>query len=332
MCLFCVRSRRCPDPLLLTAMTPEHRYSLESADLIVDVVPSEGGRVASLRSRLSALEFLTQSSRSGPSPQPGLASSFQQGPCAGIEECLPTVAPGDAQGGFVPDHGDFWQLPWEVLASGADHLCITAAGFSRTLRFTKDLALQGNMLRVRYRVQNFGAEAQSFLYACHPLFAVSAGDRILLPPEIHALTLDYSRNHRIGERGATISWPLTAAGLRLDVTGGPEAETAEMFYTGRLQEGACGIWRRATGQVLEVTFDPSSLPFLGLWICYGGWPDQNDGPRQYAVALEPTTSGCNTLAEAQRMGCAVELLGGDASEWEIRFRIITPGRDSKRFV
>ena len=149
MCLFCVRSRRSSDPLLLTAMTSEHRYSLESADLIVDVVPSEGGRIASLRSRLSALEFLTQSSRSGPSPQPGLASSFQQGPCAGIEECLPTVAPGDAQGGFVPDHGDFWQLPWEVLASGADHLCITAAGFSRTLRFTSFRLRIGRVRRVK---------------------------------------------------------------------------------------------------------------------------------------------------------------------------------------
>jgi galactose mutarotase-like enzyme len=307
-------------------------YSLQNADLAVDLIPSEGGRIASLRSRLSGLEFLTQSNRTGPYPQPGLATPFQHGPCAGIEECLPTVGPGEAEGGFVPDHGDFWQLPWELLASAGDQLSLSATGFSRALRFAKHLALQSSTLEVRYRVENIGAEPQSFLYACHPLFAVSTGDRILLPPDIRALTLNYSRDHRIGERGSIVPWPVTASGIRLDVTEGPERGTAEMFYTGRLKEGVCGIWRRAADQVLEVAFDTSRLPFLGLWICYGGWPDQSDGPRQYAVALEPTTSGCNTLAEAQQMGCAVELRVGDVSEWEIRFQILTPGRDSKLLV
>jgi hypothetical protein len=321
-----------PERLLLTSMIPRYSNSLETADLSVDVIPSEGGRIASLKSRLSGLEFLTHSSRSGPYPQPGLATAFQQGPCAGIEECLPTVGSCDTRGGVVPDHGDFWQLSWEVLAVAADHLHMAAKGFSRTLRFTKDVILRGRMLRVRYRVENFGTEPQSFLYACHPLFAVSAGDRVLLPPEVRTLRLDYSRNHRVGEGGASVSWPVTASGIHLDVTEGPEAGTAEMFYTGRLEEGVCGIWRRATGQVLEVAFDTSRLPFLGLWICYGGWPEQSDCPRQYAVALEPTTSGCNTLAEAEQLGSAVRLLAGAVSEWEIRFEIITPGRHSKLFA
>ncbi len=97
-----------------------------------------------------------------------------------------------------------------------------------------------------------------------------------------------------------------------------------MFYTSRLNEGLCGIWRHATGEVLEVSFDTASLPYLGLWICHGGWPDQSEGPRQYAVALEPTTSRCNTLAEAQQAGLAVELGAGEIAEWEILFRIIPP--------
>jgi hypothetical protein len=98
-----------------------------------------------------------------------------------------------------------------------------------------------------------------------------------------------------------------------------------MFYTARLHEGLCGIWRRATGEVLEVSFDTARLPYLGLWICYGGWPDQGDGPRQYAVALEPTTSACNTLAEAQQNGSAVELGIGHIAEWQIRFEIKAAG-------
>lgn len=306
--------------------------SLENSRIAVDLIPAEGGRIASLRSRLSGVEFLTQSNRSGPYPKPRLDTRFQQGPCAGIEECLPTVGPCEAFGGYVPDHGDFWQVPWRVLAVNSNSLQVSADGFSRSLRFSKILTLESEALHVQYRVENTGQVPHSFLYACHPLFAISAGDRVLLPPEIRALTVNYSRNHRIGERGSIVSWPVTSSGIHLDVTEGPEVGTAEMFYSERLKEGTCGIWRRATEQVLEMKFETSRLPFLGLWICYGGWPDHSDRPQQYAVALEPTTSPCNTLAEAQQKGSAVELRGGDASEWEIRFQIVTASGHSRVFA
>ena len=303
--------------------------SIENADLSIEVLLCEGGRIASFCSRRSGLEFLTQSTRSGAYPQPDLHALFQHGPCAGIEECLPTVGPCPARGGYAPDHGDFWQLPWRVLTRGENHLQVSADGFSRALRFTKDLKLEGAVLRIHYRVENTGPGGQSFLYACHPLFAISAGDRILLPPEVRDLTLQYSRHNRLGPPGSIIGWPVARSGDRLDLAEGPESGTADMFYTARLREGWCGILRQASGEILEVSFDTSSLPFLGLWICYGGWPDEGEGPRQYAVALEPTTSACNTLAKAQEQGSAIELGSGNAFEWEIRCEIVPPGRGSR---
>jgi galactose mutarotase-like enzyme len=156
---------------------------LNNSELSVEVLPAEGGRIASLKSLQSGMEFLTQSRRSGRYPKAGLDSRFQDGPCAGIEECLPTVGPSgpETEGGPAPDHGDFWQLPWELLVASGTHACISAVGFSRTLHFTKQLTLEQNTLRVAYTVENAGSTAQSFLYACHPLFAVSEGDRVLLP-------------------------------------------------------------------------------------------------------------------------------------------------------
>jgi galactose mutarotase-like enzyme len=196
-----------------------------------------------------------------------------------------------------------------------------ATGFSRALRFSKELSLNDETLCIAYRTENIGSTVQSFLYACHPLFAVSAGDTIFLPREVHDLRLDYSRGNRIGSTGATIAWPESQSGIRLDVAGSPGSGTAEMFYTHRLTEGCCGIYRRAAGQTLDIWFDPQRLPYLGLWLCYGGWPDGGSGPRQYAVALEPTTSACNTLSAAERSGSAVTLDAGKTFDWEIRFRI-----------
>jgi galactose mutarotase-like enzyme len=307
---------------------PESKvYSLENSELSVEVMPFEGGRISSLRSLRSGLEFLTQSRRSGGYPHAGLDARFQDGPCAGIEECLPTVGPSgpETAGGRAPDHGDFWQLPWQVLTASDHDLNMSTVGFSRTLHFSKKVSLQGNTLRVAYKVENSGSKTQSFLYACHPLFAVAAGDRVLLPREIRELRLDYSKEDRLGAPGAIITWPVMQSGLRLDLALGPEAGTAEMFYSPRLGEGICGIYREASGQVLELSFDSRPLPFLGLWLCYGGWPNEGNGPFQYAVALEPTTAPCNTLSKAQQISADISLGAGEIFDWEILFSVREPG-------
>jgi galactose mutarotase-like enzyme len=303
-------------------------HLLKTAELSVEVLPEEGGRVSSLKSLLSGVEFLTHSHRSGRyTKTPSYDAAFQDGPCAGIEECLPTVGPcdSDTPGGPAPDHGDFWQLVWHVTAASETHLSVVAAGFSRALRFRKEFDVEQNSLRIGYRVENVGTTLQSFSYACHPLFAVDAGDRIFLPPEIHELSLNYSRFERLGPSGSIVPWPKTQSGLNLDVAGHPDAGTAEMFYTSRLDAGYCGIYRAISQQALEISFDIQRLPYLGLWLCYGGWPDQGAGPKQYAVALEPTTSPCNSLSAAHKMGSAVALEVGESYNWEIRLEIGRPG-------
>jgi galactose mutarotase-like enzyme len=297
--------------------------SLRNSELSVEIIPEEGGRISSLKSLHTGLEFLTQSRRGRRFPQAGFETRFQDGYCAGIEECLPTVGPScpETQGGPAPDHGDFWQLPWQVFAASDREVSMFAVGFSRTLRFSKRVTLEDQTLRVAYRIENIGSTAQSFLYACHPLFAISRGDRVLLPSEIREMRLDYSKGGRLGISGSIIPWPVTHAGLRLDVADGPEAGTAEMLYSPRLREAVCGIHRKASGRILEVSFDSKRLPYLGLWLCYGGWPGDGEAPLQYAVALEPTTSPCNTLAKAQQANAAISLKAGETYDWEIRFSV-----------
>ncbi|HEY9138722.1 MAG TPA: aldose epimerase [Terriglobus sp.] len=305
-------------------MSPEaYRCILQSDQLAIEVRPGEGGRIASLRSLISGLEFLTQSPRNATVSKPGLNAEFRNGPCAGIEECLPTVARCDAstEGGPAPDHGDFWQLPWHVEYIDDCSATLSADGFSRTLHFTKHLVVTGNTLRVDYSVTNTGITSQSFLYACHPLFAVDEGDRIVLPDEVHSLRLDYSRGNRLGNRGDVVSWPVTASGIRLDEVSNADTGYADMFYTERVRHGVCSILRCATGQSLEVLFDPARLPYLGIWLCYGGWPDDATENLQYAVALEPTTSPHNSLNTAQQTQAAMSLQPGGTFNFSIAFRV-----------
>jgi len=71
----------------------DHGYTLQSKQIAVIVLPEEGGRIASLKSIPTGLEFLTQTERQGSWPMVGLDTPFRSGACAGIEECLPTVGP-----------------------------------------------------------------------------------------------------------------------------------------------------------------------------------------------------------------------------------------------
>ena len=308
-------------------------HSLCSSKLAVNVLPDEGGRVASLRSVCSDVEFLAQSSRSGTYVQPRLNNAFHDGACAGIEECLPTVGPSGpvTDGGPAPDHGDFWQLAWDVTASSKNNLHMRARGFSRPLLFMKELSLDGSALSIHYRVENLESEAISFLYACHPLFAVSVGDRILLPRETSSASLYYSRAQRLGPAGKMISWPRSEANIALDTVEGPESGFAEMLYTERLDRGCCGIYRTAERQGLKVTFDATVLPYLGIWLCYGGWPERATKDPQYAVALEPTNAPVNTLAEAQASGLAKLLTSGQSCEWSLRFEVSNAGVSLETF-
>jgi galactose mutarotase-like enzyme len=297
---------------------------LSTGQIEVEIRPEEGGRVASLVSLGSGLEFLTQSRAAAPLLHAGLEADFLQGACAGIEECLPTVGrSSDAtEGGPAADHGDFWQLPWKVERQSEYGAVLAADGFSRFLRFEKQIELQGGTLQMDYCIRNIGREPQSFLYACHPLLAVDAGDEIYLPEEVTHLRLDYSRGDWLGSKGDTVAWPRTGSGELIDRAKGQEAQAAAMLYTQRVRGGACGIARAATGERVEIRYDHAKLPYLGVWLCYGGWPEGDSDYRQYAVALEPTTSSHNTLLEAQTAGEAIQVAPGGEYRFQIAFHVL----------
>jgi galactose mutarotase-like enzyme len=309
--------------------------SLQSDEMEVMVIPGEGGRIASLRSVSSGLEFLTQARPDRQAIKPSLETAFQRGPCAGAEECLPTVGPCvDCTGGPAPDHGDFWQIPWSVDSLDSRKLQMHAVGFSRPLRFERIISVDGASLSLNYRVVNFGSKAYSFLYAWHPLFAVETGDRVVLPTEVAEVRLSYSRGHALGPEGKPLKWPeLTSSRVirDLSVACDPHHETAEMIYTRRLHVGRCGLFRGEHRQGVIISFDPSQLPYLGVWLCFGGWPVAGPEAKQVAVALEPTNAPFNTLSEAEHAGLAVRLAPGHAFTWNIEVDLTPRGVSYEEF-
>jgi len=305
---------------------PIEQVALENSAMRVTILPSLGGKIASIRVFPDGEELLQQ-----PLQTYALRTrymSFDASDASGWDECLPSVAacevPTDSGLASVPDHGDFWQVPWEVVSQSGIELEMSANGFSLPLRFSRTLRLDGNRLRVAYALRNLSSESVEYIWSAHPLFAVEQGDRIVLPDSVREVTVEGSAQGRLGKLGTMQAWPkatlmsqeiadLTLAGKVTDGIG-------DKLFADSPSEGWCAIERKRLNRRVELRFDPADLPYLGLWICYGGWPEHNN-IRQQCVALEPCTALGDSLATAVRQGRARQVAPKAEHRWSVEFRV-----------
>jgi galactose mutarotase-like enzyme len=177
--------------------------------------------------------------------------------------------------------------------------------FSLPLTLVRTVTLtrtdEGYRLHAEYKVTNTGAMETPWAWSAHPGYASEAGDRVILPDSIKSLRLEGSGGGRLGKGGDTVAWPvakLVAGGeTDLSVATPPETGTGDKLFAGPLAaaENWCALERPKVGVRLRISFDPALTPFLGLWICNGGWPDR-PGTKQHCVAMEPTTAPVDSLA------------------------------------
>ena len=316
------------------------------------LLPHLGGKIASIRiggqemlqAPLAAYAARTRCMRF----DAGDASGWDE--CLpSVAACVVQTEAGAAS---IPDHGDLWRVQWREIPgigpeiadrepdhSSAARIALCGACFSLPLALERSIQLaespSGYKLRLDYALRNTGASPTPWSWAAHPLFAAEAGDRIVLPDSIRELRLEGSGGHRLGNRGDMVSWPVAALGDRsrtdwdrtardrtdrdrtdLSLAEAADSNIGDKLFAGPLRaaENWCALERPRAGMRIKVIFDPGAMPYLGLWICYGGWPD-GPGPKQACVALEPTTAPVDSLAETGPWSRT--LAAGGSFSWSI---------------
>lgn len=295
---------------------------ISTADCSVTFYPHLGGKIASISAR--GHELL----------QPPLAPClprtpsmpFDQSDASGWDECLPSVAACTLQTASgpvdIPDHGDLWRVPWDLVNSSSMCATFRARCFSLPLELQRTTTLlqieTGYRLRVDYQLTNTGDSPAPWSWAAHPLFAAQAGDRLVLPASIRELRLEYSGGSRLGQPGATVGWPIAtlAAGgqTNLSLAQPPESAIGDKLFAGpvAISENWCALERPQLGLRIRVRFSPTATPYLGLWICHGGWP-LRPGTKQTCVALEPATAPVDSLAQTGPW--SLSLAPGQSVSW-----------------
>jgi hypothetical protein len=325
---------------------------IRAGDCTVTLLPQFGGKIASVcvkdRELLHApLAEVAPRTRTM-AFDAGDASGWDE--CLpSVAACTVETAAGAAH---IPDHGDLWRVAWSKTGeqppqrrrpvarspggeqgsgireqrASEDGSCGTLRGecFSLPLVLERNLQLtesaKGWRLLVDYTLMNTGKVAAPWSWAAHPLWAVDAGDIVELPESIPSLRVEGSGGGRLGVSGDQVTWPVArrAKGgpADLSVVQDRRSRIADKLFAGPLaaNENWCALLRPKAGLRIRFSFDVAAAPFLGLWLCYGGWPERR-GTKQMCVAMEPSTAPVDSLAKA---GEWTRVLGaGKRSSWKM---------------
>ena len=318
-----------------TSVAESENVLIHAGDCAVTVLPRFGGKIASIR--VGSHELLQ--APLAPIQLRTRTMTFDQADASGWDECLPSVAAcsvktaaGQAE---IPDHGDLWRVEWARPGAGnreheksADSLNLLGKCFSLPLEVERNIQLteveRGWRLKVDYRVRNCGKYAVPWSWAAHPLFACEKGDRIQLPASIHSMKVEGSGGERLGKSGGSVAWPIGAL---------PQGGTTDLSFVDRRDSGIgdklfagplnatenwCALERVGLGLRIRFQFDTLATPYLGLWICYGGWPER-PGPKQVCVAMEPSTAPVDSLAVTGEW--SRQLAPGESFSWPMQIEI-----------
>lgn len=283
---FCVRQRQGFDV-----------YLLGNEELEIAVVPELGAKIVSLKSLRTGREWLWHPPGGLKLFRNHLGDDFSRSPLAGVDECLPTIAPCSWRGRMLPDHGEVWSAPWEVDAAAWESGVLKTSVRLKDSPFDleRTIELRENGIHLDYVLNNRSAIAEQYLWAMHPLLRLRAGDQLELPASTRACL-----------NGAAWIDHLESAM--------PDGDCAKVFAAS-VTEGFAGIHNQSTGERLRFEWNPGENDTLGVWLTRGGWHGHHH------FALEVTNSDADGLADAAgRNRCGIVAASSSAT-WQITIRV-----------
>jgi galactose mutarotase-like enzyme len=282
-------------------------HTLANEAISLSIAPELGGRIVSLRDRISRREWLD-----GWTPvskrriwQPTDPANFETGPGAGIDECLPTVLACKVGRKLLPDHGELWnQVPdFDVDPKGGfscrwDLKCLP-------LGFERRISLGKNEVRFDYRIENRADAPTPFLWAWHPLFTWKRGDQIRT-----------SEKTCLSPGGRDLlPWPHAQPGNDLSRAFFQQGATpAAKVFLGPLSKGRAEI-HASNGARLALTWPTAFIPYAGIWITRGFWK----GLHHWAI--EPTNAPVDCLSDLHRASPDSLLAPREVREWSLRVKL-----------
>lgn len=306
--------------------------ALEGGDARIEVVPSQGGRVRSLR--IGGREWLLQGGagsapRSGTSPMAG----------AGWDECAPAAGEGTVPewvkgigGRPVPPGGEARLRSPDVALRTSDEghqLVCTWRGERLPWTLTRTLLVRPEgVVEARYDAIATGTNRLPFLWSALMLFPLDAATRLRLPNAARLRVQALTGAELGGTATSAQQWPrLTLDGKLRDLSA-PWQLPRKVTMTGWVD---LGVTRAALQLVqgtstLSITTDGAGIPHCGVMLDRAG--ARQGGKRgpfarsvPPALALSPSLGAPDRYAEALGDWQSITwLVPGEPRRWTMSFR------------
>ena len=285
--------------------------TLENRWLRAVIVPALGGRVWELEDRVRRRQWIWHRDVV-PLKASHVGEAYDDVWAGGWEELFPNDAPGTFEGRELPDHGEWWARSWSTADSstdGAARLRLSSSCSVVRASCSKEFVLSDDSpsLTVHYRIHSEEADAFHFLFKQHLPVQLTGDCRLLLPGG-KMQAVDPSFGTMLPGAGP-FEWPFAAdgAGRSVDmrVVPAPSSAACEFLYVSGLPDGWCGVADLEREASLRMSFDRQVLPFVWLFLSYGGWR------RTHTAVLEPCSNMPKDLAEAVRSGQSARLQPGE---------------------
>jgi galactose mutarotase-like enzyme len=289
--------------------------TLDNTWLRVSVFPELGGKIWSIFYKPRQREMLWHHPAIAPALIPP-GASFDDTFSGGWDEIFPNDDPVTIDGLQLPDHGEWWSIPWEWHVDaipGALVLTLEATGpvTSHQARRTLTLPDDRPTLALTTQITNTGAQPIPYLWRHHPAFPVTPGARLELP----ATEVIADRVFTPNLSPEPFTWPLarTANGDTLDPSALPPPDSGEtwLLYATNLPEGRCAIVYPDEDIGISLDFDPSPIDTITIFATFGGWRGLN------TILPEPGIGMPSNLQEAMAAGRYGTLLPDQAAEFAV---------------
>jgi galactose mutarotase-like enzyme len=287
--------------------------TLESERHRVTTVPELGAKLTSLFDKKTGLEWLVQ-------PQKELrkvayGSGFVAADMSGWDEMFPTIRACDYDDGVLgtrhlPDHGEVWSLPWDVVASTSSSLTLRVTSKVLPYRLTRGLRLREGELEFVYTVVNTGQHDLELGWTAHPQFVAPEGTRVLLPKAVTQVVNAIDSDPKLGDINSLHDWP-----NGLDKVGNAQQGTCHKVYVPEHQSVTWAGLEHPSGSWLKLSWQADEVPYLGVWVDEGAYS------HEATVALEPSTFFYDNLCAARSSGRVMKVGAGQHVTWSLLLQL-----------
>lgn len=298
---------------------------LENEKLRVTFLPDLGGKISGLESKITGTQFLKQYVESeGALKPPSLGFDFKPPYAYGFDECFPTVAPSNYLFNERviqwPDHGELWSQEWDHEVKD-DRLVMKVSGVNLLYEFVRKVSLKGNKIEISYEVANNSYRPFDYIWSSHPLLEIDEGDELLIDEKIDKVSV-HETNEEGQIRKKEAGWPFVLGDKTDFSMVQPESSKQAMkLFAEKVEKGRAGLFRKHADETILFGFDTIKTPHLGIWLCYGGWPEDAE-TGSYTAALEPATASFDRLSDAIDNNEHKIIDPGESHNWKMSIEIV----------